>query len=77
MSEVNVVSHKREVELIQNVSLYPLKTGHPADFDYWAQLGNYGWSYEDVLPFFKKSEDNRIKGLDKGYFLNCRQCQID
>ena len=22
-------------------------------------IGNYGWSYEDVLPYFKKSEDNR------------------
>ena len=45
-----------------------VEPGHPADFDYWAQLGNYGWSYEEVLPFFKKLEDTRIPGLDKGYF---------
>lgn len=29
-----------------------------ADFDEWASLGNPGWSYEEVLPFFKKSEHN-------------------
>ncbi len=32
--------------------------GHAADYDHWAQLGNKGWSYEDVLPFFRKSEHN-------------------
>jgi choline dehydrogenase len=32
--------------------------GHAADYDHWAQLGNKGWSYEDVLPVFKKSEHN-------------------
>ena len=26
------------------------------DFDRWAELGNYNWSYEAVLPYFKKSE---------------------
>lgn len=30
--------------------------GHASDFDHWRQLGNAGWSYEDVLPYFKKSE---------------------
>ena len=32
--------------------------GHAADYDHWAQLGNKGWSYEDVLPVFRKSEHN-------------------
>src|SRR5215469_15569917 len=30
--------------------------GNPADYDGWAQMGCRGWSYADVLPFFKKSE---------------------
>jgi choline dehydrogenase len=30
--------------------------GQPQDFDTWAQLGNRGWSYEDVLPYFRKME---------------------
>ncbi len=32
--------------------------GQPADYDHWRQLGNAGWSYEDVLPLFKKAERN-------------------
>lgn len=32
--------------------------GNPADFDEWAQLGNEGWSYKDVLHYFKKLENN-------------------
>lgn len=31
--------------------------GHASDYDNWAYAGNPGWSYEDVLPYFKKSED--------------------
>ena len=30
--------------------------GHPGDFDAWAKGGATGWSYSDVLPYFKKSE---------------------
>jgi choline dehydrogenase len=30
--------------------------GHPADYNHWASLGNDGWSYDDVLPYFKRSE---------------------
>ncbi len=32
--------------------------GHQWDYDHWAVLGNTGWSFADVLPFFKRSEDN-------------------
>ncbi len=32
--------------------------GQREDFDDWARLGNPGWGYEDVLPYFKMSEDN-------------------
>lgn len=30
--------------------------GHPSDYDGWAELGNEGWSYQDVLPYFKKMQ---------------------
>ena len=30
--------------------------GHPGDFDSWAERGATGWSYADVLPYFRKSE---------------------
>lgn len=30
--------------------------GQAADYDLWSQMGNKGWSYDEVLPFFRKSE---------------------
>ena len=32
--------------------------GHRWDYDHWASLGNPGWSYDDVLPVFKRAENN-------------------
>ena len=32
--------------------------GQAADYDHWRQLGNAGWGYDDVLPYFKKAENN-------------------
>jgi choline dehydrogenase len=31
--------------------------GQPEDFDHWGQLGNRGWSWDDVLPYFRKAEN--------------------
>jgi choline dehydrogenase len=36
--------------------------GNPWDYDNWAQLGNSGWSYADVLPYFKKMESLETGG---------------
>ena len=36
--------------------------GHPGDFDAWADGGATGWSYDDVLPYFKKSEGLQPSG---------------
>ena len=38
--------------------------GQPEDYDRWAALGNPGWSFEEVLPYFKKSEDQE-RGADE------------
>jgi choline dehydrogenase len=37
--------------------------GQAQDFNVWRQLGNVGWSYEDVLPYFKRAEDQE-RGAD-------------
>src|SRR5579864_7522214 len=36
--------------------------GNPADYDNWAQMGCRGWSYDEVLPFFRQSETYRGAG---------------
>ena len=44
--------------------------GQPADFDHWAQRGNRGWGYTDILPYFKRGErriglaDERMHGRE-------------
>ena len=44
--------------------------GQAQDYDHWRQLGNAGWSFEDVLPYFRRSEgrvgpaDDRLHGRD-------------
>ena len=38
--------------------------GQRQDFDLWRQLGNTGWSYDDVLPYFRRAE-NQERGADE------------
>src|SRR5262245_23847720 len=38
--------------------------GQAEDFNHWRQLGNAGWSFDDVLPYFRKAEDNE-RGADE------------
>lgn len=47
--------------------------GHREDFNEWNNMGNEGWSYEEVLPYFKKSQalhDNFISEDEKLKFHN-------
>lgn len=41
--------------------------GHRSDYDGWAEQGNSGWSYEDVLPYFKRSECNEVFADDQQF----------
>jgi len=38
--------------------------GHPSDYDNWASMGNTGWSYNEVLPYFRKLEDQEDRTSD-------------
>ena len=38
--------------------------GQPQDYDRWRQMGNTGWGWDDVLPLFKRSENNE-RGADE------------
>jgi choline dehydrogenase len=39
--------------------------GQSRDYDQWRQLGNRGWGWDDVLPYFKKSEDQAAVAVDE------------
>ena len=40
--------------------------GSPTDYNTWAEMGADGWSFDDVLPYFLKSEDSQL-GIDSKY----------
>ncbi|XP_039759472.1 glucose dehydrogenase [FAD, quinone]-like [Pararge aegeria] len=51
--------------------------GSPADYDEWALNGNEGWSFSQVLPYFKYSEGNYDKDISKNKFYHSTQGPLD
>jgi choline dehydrogenase len=51
--------------------------GQPADFDAWADAGNRGWAYADVLPYFKRSERKIGGGNDRFHGRTGEQAVTD
>lgn len=45
-----------------NAMIY--QRGNPADYNRWAELGNEGWSWDEVLPFFKKAQNQERGASD-------------
>jgi choline dehydrogenase len=50
--------------------------GQAEDFDHWRQLGNPGWSFEDVLPYFKRSQ-HQTRGVDPFHATGGPLCVSD
>ncbi|MEQ8178010.1 MAG: GMC family oxidoreductase N-terminal domain-containing protein, partial [Amphiplicatus sp.] len=50
--------------------------GTPSDYDGWARLGAAGWSFADVLPYFKKAEGN-ARGADDWHSADGPLCVSD
>jgi choline dehydrogenase len=50
--------------------------GQAEDFDHWRQLGNTGWSFEDVLPYFKRAE-HQTRGADDFHATGGPLCVSD
>ena len=76
-SEPDAGSNYREIEIPRGKLLggssaingMVFVRGQAHDYDYWSQLGNRGWSYEEILPFFKKMEtcsfgEDQFRGRD-------------
>lgn len=51
---------------VLNAMLYV--RGNRQDYDRWEKEGNEGWGYNDVLPYFKKSEDIKIEELKEDFY---------
>lgn len=72
-SEPNPATGNRSLSLTQgrvlggsgSINGMVYNRGQHADFDGWSALGNPGWSYDEVLPFFKKAETRIGAGDDR------------
>uniref|UniRef100_A0A1I8QFE4 Glucose-methanol-choline oxidoreductase N-terminal domain-containing protein n=1 Tax=Stomoxys calcitrans TaxID=35570 RepID=A0A1I8QFE4_STOCA len=42
--------------------------GNRRDYDHWAELGNIGWNYDNVLHYFRKLEDMRVPGFSNDLY---------
>ncbi len=50
--------------------------GQAEDFDHWRQLGSTGWSFDDVLPYFRRSE-HQMRGADRFHGTDGPLCVSD
>ena len=51
--------------------------GNASDYNNWSKLGNTGWSYDDVLPYFKRSENHaQIDLMDRGYHSSSGELEV-
>jgi choline dehydrogenase len=50
--------------------------GQAEDFDHWRQLGNTGWSFDDVLPYFRRAE-HQVRGADRFHGADGPLCVSD
>lgn len=67
LSSVNGASWPRGLALGGSGTINAMKyiRGNDRDYERWEQLGNVGWGWEDVLEYFKRSEDNKVDRLVK------------
>lgn len=51
--------------------------GNKLDYDRWEAMGNPGWSYKDVLPYFLKSENSHLESQDENYHAHGGQLNVE